>query len=124
LARTSVPVTVFTSDSQEVGAAYVTIDSTVVTNGIVIPNAGKYRRIEIVIRNTAGSAKVATLKAGAASLARSCLGDLAQSVALTTGEVHIFPESMRFEQADESLLIDLASGFTGSIAVFANPASV
>ena len=121
MARTSVPVTVIAAPGAEVGAAYTTIDATVVTNGIVIPNAGRYRRIEIVIKNTAVDAKVATLKKGA--FTNAALGDLAQSVAANTGEVHIFPESMRFEQADESLLIDLASGFTGSIAVFANPAS-
>jgi hypothetical protein len=105
-----------------------TIDATLVTNGVVIEAAEPERTI-IRVTNTEGSTNVVTVRAGdnPPALAAS-LGDLATTVAATSGIQYIGPlESGRFLQggADSgNLHIDFESGMTGTIDVLLVPRAV
>lgn len=118
--RTDVPVRVLTDGGNAVQTLYTTIDATLVTNGVRVVNAGAYRRIKIIVKNTAVAAKVLTVQSGVHS--HAILGDTTVSVAANTGEAHVFTNSMRHEQADQSLHLDFEAGFTGSLIIVAEPA--
>jgi hypothetical protein len=87
-------------------------------NGNTIANA--YPELTVLrISNTTAGALNATLRAGTKPLAESSgQGDLVVSVP-ASGTVFIGPqESARFIQADGSLSIDYAAGFTGTVTAF------
>lgn len=100
-----------------------TINSTLVTAGVVIENANP-EKLVIRVANTAGSALAVTVKAGD-SLYPAVLsgqGDLAVTVALTSGVTELAAlDSGRFLQSDGSLLIDFATGFTGTLETMYRP---
>lgn len=99
-----------------------TIDATLVTNGVTVPDAEPERTI-IRVTNTEGSTNVVTVKAGDSPPALAAnLGDLAVTVAATTGAQYLGPfESGRFVQADGSMEIDFETGMTGLIDVLQMP---
>ena len=100
-----------------------TIDSTLVTNGVVIADVN-LEKLVVRVANTHSSAHAVTIRAGDSlyPAVLSGLGDLAVTVALTSG-VTEFPalQSARFEQSDGSLLIDFATGFTGTLETLYRP---
>lgn len=69
----------------------------------------------LYVTNTTGSDKAITIKAGVNPPAlRSSIGDLSETV--TNGEARYFHlESARFLQADGTVNVDLASGYTGGV---------
>ena len=102
-----------------------TIDATLVTNGVVVDNA-KPELMLIRVTNTEGSTNVVTIRAGDNPPAMAAgLGDLAVTVAATTGVQYIGPfESGRFLQggADAGdLHIDFETGMTGAIDILTFP---
>ncbi len=93
-----------------------TIDSTLVTNGVVIAAAEPERTV-FRVTNTEGSTNTVTVRAGdnPPGLAAG-QGDLVVTVAASTGVQYIGPvESGRFLQADGSMEIDFETGMTGAI---------
>ncbi|MEV5854643.1 MULTISPECIES: hypothetical protein [Streptomyces] len=120
--RTAVPYTPLVPNNHLTDPAGTTIDSTLVTNGVVINNIDPEHTL-IRVTNTAGSAKNVTVKAGSGTAAwMAGQGDLVQSVALTSGVEWLGPfTSARFQQQGSKLHVDFASGHTGAITVFKLP---
>lgn len=100
-----------------------TIDSTLVTNGVVIANANPDKLV-IRVANTHSAAHAVTVRAGD-SLIPAWMkdqGDLAVTVALTSGVTEFAGlDSARFLQSDGSIHIDLATGFTGTLETLYRP---
>lgn len=122
MARTAVGYTPLVPNGHLTDPAGTTIDSTLVTNGVVI-NAADPERTVIRVTNTSGAAKAVTVKAGAGSQAwMAGQGDSVTTVALTTGVEWLGPfTSARFQQKGTKLYVDFASGTTGAITVFKLP---
>ncbi|MDX3183494.1 hypothetical protein ACN6LF_001858 [[Kitasatospora] papulosa] len=120
--RTAVPYTQFVPNGSLADPAGTTIDSTLVTNGVVINNADPERTL-IRVTNTAGTDKVVTVKAGTGTQSwMGGQGDSATTVAATSGKQFIGPfTSARFQQKGTKLFVDFASGTTGTITVFKLP---
>lgn len=125
MARTEVAYTDWVAnsnltDSASAGSALgTTIDSTLVTNGVSIPNA-KPELTVLRVTNTAGSALDVTVQSGNRWMAAQ--GDLVEEVAATTGVEWLGPfGSARFLQSDGAMHVDFESGFTGKITVFKLP---
>ncbi|MFI5739186.1 hypothetical protein ACIA9I_12525 [Streptomyces anulatus] len=120
--RTAVSYTPLVPNNHLTDPAGTTIDSTLVTNGVVINNVDPEHTL-IRVTNTAGSAKNVTVKAGSGTAAwMAGQGDLVQSVALTSGVEWLGPfTSARFQQQGSKLHVDFASGHTGAITVFKLP---
>ncbi|MBT2425132.1 hypothetical protein J7F02_05360 [Streptomyces sp. ISL-112] len=120
--RTAVSYTPLVPNNHLTDPAGTTIDSTLVTNGVVINGVDPEHTL-IRVTNTAGSAKNVTVKAGSGSAAwMAGQGDLVQSVALTSGVEWLGPfTSARFQQQGSKLHVDFASGHTGAITVFKLP---
>jgi hypothetical protein len=99
-----------------------TIDATLVTNGVVVENA-KPELMLIRVTNTEGSTNVVTVRAGDSPPALAAgQGDLAVTVAATTGVQFIGPlESGRFLQAGGDIHIDFETGMTGAIDILTFP---
>ncbi len=118
MARTAVPVTTITPNASNTMPAGTTI---VQADGASIP-AGDTTRLLIRIRNTNGSDRVATILAGDPALApRASLGNLAVTVPATSGDVLLVVESARFKQADDSIHVDFAASFAGTISAILLP---
>ncbi len=123
MARTAVPITTHTKNAATADVAGTAIDA---TNSHVV-TLGSVPLHELVVRitNTTASTKAATIKAGDNPPADAAgQGDL--SVSLTDGSTtpttkFATLESARFAQNDGTLLIDIASGMTGFIAVLRVP---
>lgn len=76
----------------------------------------------LIFRNTNGSDRVATVKAGDTGVSlRAPIGDLDITVPATTGERVVVLESARFTQADGTINIDLATSFAGSVTAIELP---
>ncbi|MEU0979029.1 hypothetical protein ABZ488_07400 [Streptomyces griseus] len=120
--RTAVPYTPFVPNGALADPAGTTIDSTLVTNGVVINDVDPERTL-IRVTNTAGADKVVTVKAGTGTQAwMGGQGDSATTVAATSGKQFIGPfTSARFQQRGSKLYVDFASGTTGTITVFKLP---
>lgn len=99
-----------------------TIDSTLVTAGVVV-NSAQPERTLIRVTNTEGSTNVVTLRKGDNPPALAAgQGDLAVTVAATTGVQYLGPfESGRFLQNDGSIEVDFETGMTGAIDVLLLP---
>lgn len=121
MARTSKTRTALTRDAGvSIAATATTIDATLVTNGLTIPNASGKGRLVLIVANTAGSGKVVTVKGGPKWGAN---GDLAVTVAATTGvQAIVLGDLARHQQADGAVYVDFAAGFTGTIQVLKVPA--
>jgi hypothetical protein len=127
MARTAITPTALVKNSSISTAAGTTIDSTLVSNGAkVAAAAANCERMFIRVTNTNGTARVVTIKAGANPPAWAAgQGDLAVTVALTSGDVLIGPlESGRFLQADGTINIDFGTSMTGAITVYTLPRAV
>jgi hypothetical protein len=99
-----------------------TIDSTLVTNGVVI-NSAEPERTLIRVTNTEGSTNVVTVRAGDNPPAHAAgQGDITVTVAATSGVQFLGPfESGRVLQNNGSMEIDFESGMTGAIDVLLLP---
>ena len=122
MARTAVSYTALTPNGHTSDVAGTTIDATLVSNGVVINGVDPERTL-IRVTNTAGADKVVTVKAGTGVQSwMAGQGDLATTVAATSGKEFIGPfTSARFQQAGSKLYVDFASGTTGTITVFKLP---
>ncbi|MFD3520417.1 hypothetical protein [Streptomyces sp. NPDC058653] len=120
--RTAVPYTPLVPNNHLTDVAGTTVDSTLVTNGVVINDADPEHTL-IRVTNTHSSAHSVTVKAGTSSAAwMAGQGDLVQPVALTSGVEWLGPfTSARFQQPGTKLYVDFASGHTGAITVFKLP---
>lgn len=106
-------------------AGATTIDAALVTNGVVVENCEPERTL-IRVTNTEASTNVVTVRAGDNPPALAAgQGDLAVTVAATTGVQYLGPfESGRFLQggADAGdLHIDFEAGMTGAIDILLIP---
>lgn len=121
MARTAVAYTKWLGNSHLTDVAGTTADQ---ANGHVIA-AAQPDRTMLRVKNTAGSAANAVIKAGDYPPAIAAgVGDLTVSVA-ASGTEWIGPlESGRFIRKDGTLLVDLGSGFTGTVTAFLLPKSV
>lgn len=107
-----------------------TIDATLVSNGAIV-NGVEPERTIIRVTNTEASTNVVTIKAGDNPPAHAAgQGDLAVTVAATTGVQYLGPfESGRFlKKLDDasvaqggSIYIDFETGMTGAIDVLLLP---
>lgn len=122
MARTAVAYTSLVPNGHTTDVAGTTIDSTLVTNGVVI-NAADPEHTLIRVTNTSGAGKAVTVKAGAGTQSwMAGQGDSVTTVAATTGVELLGPfTSARFQQKGTKLYVDFASGTTGAITVFKLP---
>lgn len=123
MARTAVVPRALVANGNLNGATGpTTIDSTLVTNGVVVASAEPERTV-IRVTNTEGSTNTATVRKGDNPPAHAAgQGDLVVTVAATSGVQFIGPlESGRFLQTDGSLEIDFETGMTGTIDVLQLP---
>ena len=116
MARDAVTVTPIPLNSSVDEAAGTTI---VVANGASVDCGGDTSNLVIEIRNTDGTDRVATVKAGVGPTAG--YGDLEITVAATSGVELLALESARFGQADGKIYIDFAASFAGTIAAYRLP---
>jgi hypothetical protein len=92
-----------------------------VTNGATIAAAGETRRLIVHVKNSAGSSKNVTIKAGVYPPAfRQGIGDVVVAVA-NSGEQLIIVESARHVQSDGSIWLDYESGMTGTAFAYQLP---
>ena len=115
MARTAVPVTDLTAATSVADPAGTTADP---TNGHTITGV-RSEVLALRVKNTTAGALNAILRAGTQPLApASGQGDLTVSVG-AGATVFISPaESARYIQSDGSVSLDLAAGFTGTVAAF------
>lgn len=94
----------------------VTKKAVVQANGIKIEHAldNKNNSLQIFIENTANADSVAKIKAGD-NYPSAMLGDLDVAVGKAAITAIILEDIARFENRDNSINIDFASGFTGNI---------
>lgn len=99
-----------------------TVDSTLVTNGVVVANAVPELTV-IRATHTDGTAHDLIVRAGDNPPALAAgQGDLTVEVALTSGVRYFGPfESGRFLQNDGSMHIDFETGYVGTIDVLRIP---
>ena len=122
MARTAVTYSNLVPNSHLTAPAGTTIDSTLVTNGVVINGVDPEHTL-IRVTNSATGAKNVTVKAGSGTQAwMAGQGDLTVAVGANTGHEFIGPfTSARFQQDGSTLYVDFESGFTGTITVFKMP---
>jgi hypothetical protein len=122
MARTAVSYTPFVPNSHLTDVAGTTIDSTLVTNGVVINGADPEHTL-IRVTNTATGAKNVFVRTGSGIQAwMAGQGDLTVSVGANTGKEFLGPfTSAHYQQDGSTLYVDFESGFTGTITVFKMP---
>ncbi|MFG2970793.1 hypothetical protein ACGFZS_46745 [Streptomyces sp. NPDC048288] len=122
MARTVVSYSNLVPNSHLTSPAGTTIDATLVTNGVEIDVVDPEHTI-LRVANTHSAAHNVTVRAGSGTQAwMAGQGDLAVSVAATTGLEFIGPfTSARFQQDGSKLYVDFDAGFTGSITVLRMP---
>ncbi|MER7363579.1 hypothetical protein [Nonomuraea wenchangensis] len=126
MARTAVTPRALVANGGLNGATgATTIDSTLVTNGVVI-NSAEPERTVLRVTNTEGSTNVVTIRAGDYPPALAAgLGDITVTVAATTGVQYIGPfESGRVLQSNGTMEIDFETGMTGVIDALLLPKGV
>jgi hypothetical protein len=122
MARTAVSYTALTPNGHTSDVAGTTIDSTLVTNGVVINDVDPERTV-LRVANTATGAKNVLVRTGTGTQSwMAGQGDLTVSVGANTGKEWVGPfTSARFQQKGTKLYVDFESGFTGTITVFKLP---
>lgn len=122
MARTAVPYSPLVPNSNLADPAGTTLDA---TNDHVIA-AARPEQTVLRVTNTSGADRIVTIKAGDYPPAWAAgLGDLAVTVAATTGVQWIGPfESGRFLQNNGTLEIDVVASHTGTITAFLVPLAV
>lgn len=122
--RTAVPVTSLTPNAQNLTPAGTALDP---ANGHTIA-APPLRTSQLLIRitNTFAGTKLITFKAGGSNppAVRKGLGDLAITIAASTGDNLFLLESARFGQVDGTINVDIAAGAVGFITAIALPKAV
>ena len=116
MARTEVTLQYPTSDATgTIQTLKPTATNVVQADGVKIKDAFacKDNTLTIVIANTAEAAKDITIKKG--DYPNSILGDITFNVTASSTNLIKIENPSRLEQADGSLLIDFAAGFTGTI---------
>lgn len=110
--------------SESVANIAITKQTVTVANGITIKEAfsNKNNSLFIVIDNTADAASSLTVKAGNA-YPNSMLGDIVIELAKGVSAIQL-QDLSRFQKDDESIDLDFASGFEGSIYAIAKWAGV
>lgn len=125
MARTSIPVNNLASNGILLNDAGTAIDAT--NNHVIdlksgaIPAGAGPDRLILYVKNSTGSTKTVTVKAGDNPPSfRAGLGDLTTgNINATTGTAVIGPfDPARFLQDDGTILLDVASGMTGTIWAF------
>jgi hypothetical protein len=125
MARTAVAYSNLVANSSFADPAGTAVDA---TNHHVIA-ASEPERTLLRVTNTASATKVITVKAGDNPPATAAsLGDATYTLGIgnvTTTVVWLGPfESGRFIQDDGTMLVDIASGHTGTITAFKIPKSL
>ena len=123
MARTAVAYRDLVANSSLNGATGpTTVDSTLVTNGVVVEDAVPELTI-IRTTHTDSTAHDLIVRAGDNPPALAAgQGDLTQEVAATSGVRYFGPfESGRFLQSDGSMHIDFETGYAGTIEVLRIP---
>lgn len=124
MARTQVPVTVLTPNASIADVAGTAIDAT--NSHYIDVSAYAAEQLIIRVKNTTGSTKTATVKAGANPPADAA-GEGTIVVSLTDGsstptQAFVGPlTSARFIQSGSQIFIDIAAGMTGTITAFIVP---
>ncbi len=110
--------------SESVANIAITQKTVTVANGITIRNAfsNKNNSLFIVIDNTANASSLLTVKAGDA-YPNSMLGDIVIELAKGVSAIQL-QDLSRFQKSDESIDLDFASGFAGTIYAVAKWAGV
>jgi len=110
--------------TESVANIAITKKSVTVANGITIRDAfsNKNNSLFIVIDNTGGSASSLTVKAGNA-YPNSMLGNIVIELAQGISAIQL-QDLSRFQKTDESIDLDFATGFTGTIYAVAKWAGV
>lgn len=123
MARTAItPRALVANGSLDSVTGPTTIDSTLVTNGVVI-NSAEPERLILRVANTEGSTNVVTVRKGDNPPALAAgQGDLAVTVAATSGIRYLGPfESGKYLQGDGTMEVDFETGMTGTIDVLLLP---
>lgn len=119
MARDAVTINDLTRNGAIAEAAGTTI---VVANGAEIDPGGNTQGLWIVVKNTNGSDRVATVLAGDDPPAKQQgQGNLAVTVPATSGVRLICVESGRFIQNDGKIHVDFAASFAGTIQAYRLP---
>ena len=110
--------------SESVANIAITKQSVTVANGITIKDAfsNKNNSLFIVIDNTSNASSLLTVKAGDA-YPNSMLGDIVIELAKGVSAIQL-EDLSRFQKSDESIDLDFATGFTGTIYAVAKWAGV
>ncbi|MGW1399287.1 hypothetical protein ACWCRF_11565 [Streptomyces sp. NPDC002405] len=97
------------------------IDTALVTNGLAVETAD-VRQLLLHVRNTAGSDKTLTVRAGDSTAAwMAAQGDMQVPIPAGQG-VFVGPfDSTRFQRRDGRLHVDFTAGTTGSVVAYAAP---
>jgi hypothetical protein len=122
MARTAVSYSNLVANSHLTSPAGTTIDSTLVTNGVVINGVDPEHTV-IRVTNTATGAKNFIVRAGSGTQSwMAGQGDLTVSVGANTGNEFVGPfTSARFQQDGSTMYVDFEAGFTGTITVLRVP---
>lgn len=121
MARTAVAYSNLVTNSSLADPAGTTIDSTLVTNGVVVTGAIPEQTI-IRVANTAGATKVVTIGVGDNPPALGAgAGTITGTVPATTGVMWFGPFEGGRVMGKAGLILDFASGTTGTVTVFRVP---
>lgn len=110
--------------TESVANIVITKKTVTVANGITIRDAfsNKNNSLFIVIDNTGGAASSLTVKAGGA-YPNSMLGNITIELAQGISAIQL-QDLSRFQKSDESIDLDFATGFTGTIYAIAKWAGI
>ena len=130
MARTNIPLSSLAVESSIVDPVGTAADQAngmniVMTSETIPPAADAYKGLFLRVANTAASPFACIIRAGVNPPAfRGPLGDL--SVTITNGTTRwIGPLDMaRHAQSDDSINVDFATGFTGTVTAFLAPGTV
>lgn len=110
--------------SESIANIKITKSTVTQANGVTISDAfsNKNNSLFIVIDNTANASSLLTVKAGDA-YPNSMLGDIVIELPQGVSAIQL-QDLARFQKSDESIDLDFASGFTGTIYAIAKWAGV
>ena len=117
MARTDVPII----DASRNAVTTATPTAADATNGHKIQVDGGCRRVVLVVKQTAATAKTVTVKAGANPPAWATDADLVSSALAQNATVAISLDFAKFVQSNGDINVDLQAGFTGEISAIRIP---
>lgn len=122
MARDAVTLTALTINGDVAESAGTAVN---VSNGASVDVAGDTQGVVIVLKNTNGSDRVATIVAGTNPPAMlEGIGDLAVTVPATSGVKMVCLEGGRFVQSDGKIYINYAASFAGTAHAYRLPRGV